>query len=343
MNAENALLSEEDPMQFTFDMPADDVEVTTTFFDAIYVSASGNSGNDGLSEATAVDSLASAIRKINDIGNELSLENFDWTIKVCGTVTGAQTVVYPMLSGTASVTIVGVNDGIIDGNEAGTALTINLTVPVTIKNLTIQNGKTSSNNGAGILITGAPVNLTLDSCVVKNNSVENGSGAEICVEYNGGRTAGTKLTLNNTEVSSNTITHDDFVFTYSGAGIMIENSAVELTLKGASVIKDNIIDCSGRSGAGMGSETPNGAGLFLGNRATTTIEESVSIENNSFRLTSGGVSYGGGIYISGGTLTVPVSVFTNNVAVYGNKIYISPQSSSVVYNGESISIDRPVN
>ena len=53
--------SEEIPTQFTFTMPENDVEVTTTFFDAIYVSSNGSVDNDGLSEETAVGSLQAAI------------------------------------------------------------------------------------------------------------------------------------------------------------------------------------------------------------------------------------------------------------------------------------------
>lgn len=275
--------------------------------------------------------FSSAIEIINDIN-----DNGEWTVNVIGTVAENNITLSDISA--SKLTVEGVSGGTFDGQNAGRVLIIGTTIPVTLKNITIKNGKSSS-NGAGIFITGASAEATLDGCVVTNNSVENASGAGICVAYSSGSTAGTKLTLNNTEVSSNTITHNNYVVSYGGGGIMIENSNVELTITGTSVIKDNKIDCSSRSG---NNEEPEGAGLWLGNSATTNIDNTVYIKDNSFDLTSGGVSCGGGIFIKGGTLNVQESVFTSNTATKGSKIYIGPQFN-VTYNSSTYSSNREIN
>ncbi len=316
--------SEEDSTQFTFDMPADDVEVTTTFFDAIYVSASGTTGNDGLSEATAVDSLASAINKINYIGSELSLESFDWTIKVCGTIRGAQTVVYPMLYGTASVTIVGVDNGIIDGNEAGTALTIDLTVPVTIKNLTIQNGQGNSSSsdsavtGGGMTIS-ATSTVTIESgVVIKNNSAG---------KYGGGILNRGILTINGGVIQNNTAgTYGGGIFNSSGGNIFIYGST---TISGNRCINNlkyggGIYNSSGGN-VYLGYKNSSEKGTWIGSISSNTANQGGSIWNATTAK----------LYFDSGSIS---SNTTNSTTSASISLMGDADSSSALYLGTSAEI-----
>ncbi len=319
---------------YSFTMPQSDVTVKAVLYDAIYVDGtSGSSETDGFTDSTALNTISAALEKISEI------DNGDWTIKVIGALTTTG-VTLQSISAT-SLTIEGVSSGAISGNNSNRVICIRTGVPVTLKNLTIKDGFCDDNKGGGILITGTAANVTLDGCVVKDNSVKNAGGAGICVSYDGGATAGTTLTLKDTSVTNNTITHDDTIISFLGAGVNIENVNMTLNVIGNSDISSNKIDCSSRTG-GI-AEEPQGAGFSLGNSATTTIEENVTVNGNTFILSSatGATSYGGGIYITGGRLTVAeINNFTGNTATSGNKIYFG---GSVTYNGTSRSSGSLIN
>ena len=74
------------------------------------------------------------------------------------------------------ITKLGSNSGIIDAKQNGRALTISTAIPVTITNITIQNGKAPVNDdkGGGIKIdkSGAIVNLGTGVKVIRNEKRE---------------------------------------------------------------------------------------------------------------------------------------------------------------------------
>ena len=307
-----------------FNMPPSNVTIKVIFYDAIYVDGvNGSSENDGLTASTALEDISAALDKISDI------DDGEWTIKIIGTL--ATTGVTLQNISAESLVIEGVDSGTVSGNNQNRVFLIKTSVPITLKNLTISEGFCNSENGGGILISDAAADVTLDGCVVKENSVTNASGAGICVAYSGSSTSGSHLTLKDTSVTDNTVIHSDAVVIYSGAGIMIENVNMTLDVIGNSDISSNKIDCSTRTGASF-SECPEGAGFFLGNSATTTIEDYVTVNANNFTLstTDGAKSQGGGMYIKGGTLNVAnIGNFIGNSATEGKKIYFG---GTVNYN-----------
>ena len=303
--------SEGDSTQFTFNMPADDVEVTTTFFDAIYVSESGNSENDGLSEATAVDSLASAIRKINDIGSKLSLESFDWTIKVCGTIRGAQTVVESMLFGTASVTIVGENEGTIDGNNEDSALTIDVTVPVTIKNLTIQNG-TGNSSGSDASVTGGGMTISATSTVTIESEVVIESNT--AQKYGGGILNRGTLTINGGAIKNNkAYVHGGGIYNQSGTVYIYGSTSIS----GNNFVGDSTLKYGG------GIYNSSTGKVYLGYKSLSEKEAwTGSITGNNAKL-GGGIwnAASAVLYFDSGTIssnTTTSSASSDSVELMGN-------------------------
>lgn len=215
-------------------------------------------------------------------------------------------------------------DAIIDGGNSQRCINIpsnNAVLNLTLRNLTVQNGSLSGVNGAGILIGVIPNDsiINLNNCLITENNLTEGYGAALAVNY----PAAPTINITNTSISNNTIIHTGYVGSYSGAGIFIENTETKLNIKGSSIISNNVIDSANFSG----TPEDSGAGLYLGNKATTSISGNVQITGNCFILpssNSSAICYGAGIYSKGGELKISGSCqITGNKAPngYGGGIY----------------------
>ena len=141
-----------------------------------FVSSSGEDTNDGTTESTAFATISGALEKMIANGNVSA----DYTIKLSGTFTGAQTIGSSLTTGMAkSLTIEGVNgkngevwldvlDGGFTSSNKGTTLTISTKVPVTIKNFKITGGYQGGGNGGGVKIAG-DASLTMESGEISGN------------------------------------------------------------------------------------------------------------------------------------------------------------------------------
>ena len=199
-------------------------------------------------------------------------------------------------------------------------LIIGTTLPITLDNIQIHGGHgTSSNKGGGIRIGDCKANVTLKGLYIQDNHATNSNGAAICV---GSSTDGCDYTVLNIigcRVEWN-ILHQKTVTKYSGAGLMIENSRITLNIQGG----DFQMNKTSYSGVSADPRT-EGIGLFLGNKATTTLD-GVTINYHEYTdLPEGKTAtvLGGGIYMQGGTLTIKGnSVIENNTATKGGGLYI---------------------
>ncbi|MCR5188377.1 MAG: right-handed parallel beta-helix repeat-containing protein, partial [Treponema sp.] len=205
----------------------------------------------------------------------------------------------------------------------------------TLTGTNISNNQGTS-SGAGIYIggIGSAYNrvITLNSCKITGNETTNAYGAGIYHE------SVRQLILNSTEISDNKIIHNDTAQTYYGAGLTVRDKAINLTITGSSKITGNSIDSSSFSGTDSSYPIDKGAGLYLGNAATTTIKGSTEISGNSFVFPDAtsypsATSYGSGIYLDGGSLTISGSTeISNNSSSMGNGAGICNfGSSSIVY------------
>ena len=183
--------------------------------------------------------------------------------------------------------------------STGRVMYVGAKASVTLQDVVVTGGYVKDTSGGGILATSTATSLTLSNCEVSRNTVENGNGGGLYVAHD--PTAGAmELALQSTKVNLNTIIHKDGVVTYSGAGVGIENSAVELKISANSQIQGNTIDNSASIAQNPQAE---GIGLWLGNSATTTVENTV-ISGNILTAKTGSKAYGGGIYVGGGELTL---------------------------------------
>jgi CSLREA domain-containing protein len=204
----------------------------------------------------------------------------------------------------------------ISGNNLTRVMRVTGGFNVTLSGLTITKGTAIAYNGqfdgAGLYNDG---NLTVDSCVIKNNSAS-GSGAGI---YNSGGT----LNVNNSVISRNFLTNGN------GGGIYSAYGAV-------TVANSSVSDNSSNVGAG---------GIKGGSSVTVT---NSSVNNNSGRH-SGGIGGCGQLTLTGSTVSNNrsdivggidcVNVNVTNSTVSGNKVSeISPGGAGGLLAQGSLSV-----
>ncbi|MDF5730999.1 MAG: choice-of-anchor Q domain-containing protein [Rhizonema sp. PD38] len=170
----------------------------------------------------------------------------------------------------------------VSGNNSSRVFEIGTGATVTLSGLIVADGSVIGDNGGGIKNSGM---LTLDSSIVRNNSVNSGSSFSV----DGGGIYNTGIsTINNSTISGNSATQ------YGGG---IYNSAI-----GTSTVNNSTIN--GNSAA------ISGGGIY--NVDTSTVNNS-TISNNSAGL-------GGGIYTLG-TSRIDNSTISGNSAGIGGGIY----------------------
>lgn len=158
--------------------------VYARFINTVYVKSGGASYapnySDGTRPNTGFARINDAITKIKNCNTS----SVNWIIEVHGEIQfDDESEVVPSTlttSHAASLTIQGGIDsfptGIIDGGESVTALAIQTAVPVTIKEITIQNGdgEFSDYSGGGLFIDSAATVTVLSGTVFNSNSAPEG-------------------------------------------------------------------------------------------------------------------------------------------------------------------------
>jgi len=263
----------------------------------------------------------------------LNGEEKNCTIYVYGSVTGCSEIGSSVKAGT--LTILGgsgSSPATLNGNHAGTVLSITASFPVTVKNLTIKEGNgergggvyigtnatldnctiqncLASRNGGGIYVNGG---ATITGCTIKSNTSTAQSGGGICV-------VGTQGTLiEDCTIESNRAD-------YRGGGIYNEGKC---TVEGGS-FKSNIAtdtDATGSNGIMCDSGT-----LILNNSAPT-------FTSNSIYLSTGKtITLGSSFSAPNGSITIaiPTTSSTGTQILEGSNI--ATKKAAFVIPGHSIS------
>ena len=177
---------------------------------------------------------------------------------------------------TVNVTIQGVNSASLDATNAtpapaGSTLTINGGLTVTVRNLTIRGGLRSNfGAGGGIRMNccGSTVNLT--AVIVTGNTAFKGGGI-----YN----AGGRLNVTNSTISFNTATRE-------GGGIAVDDGGA-VTLTGVTVTRN--------SASGTRLDRGSGGGIDLDGAELAAVASTIS--SNTALGPNGGDGNGGGIHL----------------------------------------------
>jgi len=184
---------------------------------------------------------------------------------------------------------------IIDAGEDSRVLNIITGDNVSISNLTLQNGKVTDANGAGIRsASGASLNLN-NVAILNNSAVKN----SLTFVRGGGIEANGKLTITNSIISGNEAE-------FQGGGIYFFNGS-SITLKNVEIKNNDHVGISG-GGGGIALDTVtlatfdaidvsgNGAsntgGIYIGNVTTLNMVKSLIANNTT-------TNSGGGLVLSG--------------------------------------------
>jgi hypothetical protein len=180
----------------------------------------------------------------------------------------------------------GVGNTIVDGGGLNTVFNIGSKASVTLSKMTIQNGVNSGSQGLGGGVSSLGTKLTIENCLITNNSVSDGAGGGVGMEVG-------SLTISNSTLSDNNAFG-------GGGGLFFATTSAKPT---ATIIDSTI---SGNSGN-------EGAGILIGASSKATIRGS-TISGNTAVAVLGSPALGGGIFIDGKALNILDSTISGNVA-----------------------------
>lgn len=190
-----------------------------------------------------------------------------------------------------SLIVDGNDEGVLDGGATGTVLSLNSSINVVLKDLTIQNGYSS--NGGGIYNDGAVLNL-YGVKVIKNTVTEQGQGGGIYT-YDG------TTVLHRCYIGHNSA--------YDGGGLYFDEGSTGTLIK-SYVLKNNARN--------------NGGGIFMTGDSDVSVNQS-KIANNS------AVYDGGGIYNYSFSLNLNESkVLKNTAGNQGGGVFNSSNAEMTV-------------
>jgi uncharacterized protein YjdB len=212
------------------------------------------------------------------------------------------------------------------------------------------SGNTSNRSGGGVYAEGGT--FTMNNGEISGNTASSGGGVYVNVTNN----STSNFIMNDGKISGNTAPN--------GGGVYVTGSNSSFTMSNGEISGNNA----------SGNTAPNGGGVYVdrgnftlsdgkisGNKAYTTSNISGSsygggvyaTSNSSFTMTGGEISgnlvaaisssHGGGVYVSGGTLTIggTAQIYSNSSQLYSN----SSINNDNVYlpNNQYITLGNSVN
>lgn len=280
------------------------VQNSSTFYVAS-LAKNGSDSNTGLASNSPLASITKAIEKIN----ELNDENKDYIIEVNGEILGPQIIADPSETvkiKANSIYIKGKNsnsaslDDIINANlgesEAGSALTIDTKVPVTLYYIGITGGHgnlidSGTKVAGGGLYIGDNTTVSLEGKVhIYNNT--NYYGYTDISGFGGGIYVGENTKL---YIPSSAVDVRENKSTHYGAGIYVANGAY-VTMPAAAKIRDNSFD-ERFTQDGQAIST-YGGGVYIADNATFEMTNG-TISGNTANTTGSSSGLGNGIFVSG--------------------------------------------
>ena len=306
------------------------------------------------------ESLSKAIDLIASTGD--STKNYQ--IFISGTLEGNQTLTSSLDNKAASITIQGLNgldknkipQDSLNGNQAGTTLTVETSVPISIKNLKITGGK--GVNGGGLYLENQSVVKLLDGTLITENEATSGGGV-----YNKGTLfmsgsaiigKSTSTIATSSYYGNKATSYGAGIYSISGSKIYLgytswtstsDNSPSELTggVCGNYLSNNEISSAYGGgiytqgqlyidSGNISYNYAINGAGIYTESNITMTGGTIKGNEGN----TSGD---GGGVYVNKGTFTMSgdSKILDNKNMDEGAGIYLYIYNCKLVMKGGEIS------
>lgn len=281
------------------------------------------------------ESLSKAIDLIASTGD--STKNYQ--IFISGPLKGKQTLTSSLDNKAASITIQGLNGldenkipkDSLNGNQEDTTLTVETSVPISIKNLKITGGKGA--NGGGLYLENQSVVKLLDGTLITENEATSGGGV-----YN----KGTLFMSGSAMIGKSTSTIATSSFygnkaTSSGAGIYsISGSKIYLGYTSWTSTSDN-----------SPSELTGGVcGNYLSNNEISSAYGGGIYTQGQLYINSGNISYnyaikGAGIYTESNITMTGGTIKGNegNSSGFGGGVYVSKEKTFTM-SGDSKILDN---
>ena len=267
------------------------------------------------------ESLSKAIDLIASTGD--STKNYQ--IFISGPLKGKQTLTSSLDNKAASITIQGLNGldenkipkDSLNGNQADTTLTVETSVPISIKNLKITGGK--GVNGGGLYLENQSVVKLLDGTLITENEATSGGGV-----YNEGTLfmSGSAMIGKSTSTIATSSSYGN-IATSSGAGIYSNSgSKIYLGYTSWTSTSDN-----------SPSELTGGVcGNYLSNSEISSAYGGGIYNQGQLYINSGNISYnyainGAGIYTES-NITMTGGEISGNIAkTHGGAVYMHDLNS----------------
>ena len=281
------------------------------------------------------ESLSKAIDLIASTGD--STKNYQ--IFISGPLKGKQTLTSSLDNKAASITIQGLNGldenkipkDSLNGNQADTTLTVETSVPISIKNLKITGGK--GVNGGGLYLENQSVVKLLDGTLITENEATSGGGV-----YNEGTLfmSGSAMIGKSTSTIATSSSYGN-IATSSGAGIYSNSgSKIYLGYTSWTSTSDN-----------SPSELTGGVcGNYLSNSEISSAYGGGIYNQGQLYINSGNISYnyainGAGIYTKSNITMTGGTIKGNegNTSGDGGGVYVSKEKTFTM-SGDSKILDN---
>lgn len=268
------------------------------------------------------ESLSKAIDLIASTGD--STKNYQFFIS--GTLEGKQTLTSSLDNKAASITIQGLNGldenkipkDSLNGIQAGTTLTVETSVPISIKNLKITGGKGA--NGGGLYLENQSVVKLLDGTLITENEADFGGGV-----YNQGTLfmSGSAMIGKSTSTIATSSSYGN-IATSSGAGIYSINGAK---------IYLGYTSWTSTSNNSPSELTGGVCGNYLSNNEISSAYGGGIYTQGQLYINSGNISYnyaikGAGIYTESNITMTGGEIRGNIAKTHGGAVYMHDLDST---------------
>ena len=281
------------------------------------------------------ESLSKAIAVLASIGD--STKNYQ--IFISGPLKGKQTLTSNLDNKAASITIQGLNGldenkipkDSLNGNQADTTLTVETSVPISIKNLKITGGK--GVNGGGLYLENQSVVKLLDGTLITENEADFGGGV-----YNQGTLfmSGSAMIGKSTSTIATSSSYGN-IATSSGAGIYSINGAK---------IYLGYTSWTSTSNNSPSELTGGVCGNYLSNSEISSAYGGGIYNQGQLYINSGNISYnyaikGAGVYTESNITMTGGTIKGNegNSSGFGGGVYVSKEKTFTM-SGDSKILDN---
>lgn len=245
------------------------------------------------------------------------------TLNIHGTCTGQFTVA-------KNLTLQGVTAGAgLNGNAAGTTLTVSGGVTVAVESLAVTNGK-SSGDGGGIDLIGSGTTVNVVGSAISGNSTSptgNGGGIDL-------NDANEVLTVSGSTVTNN--------FGRAGGGIALEGNADSVSLTG-SVLGGNVTSTQGggilafgtaesivlTGSSVIGNRAGGGGGIAMVQSGSISLSDS-TVKSNTATGEGGGIETDSGSTVSLDDSTVSFNSQTGSSGFGGGGMFLADGDATLV-------------